>query len=198
MLQAQLQQLRDKMIRKTFSTGERVINEGDPGSAFYVITQGYATVSRKKESKFVGGVRVENSEEDEIGVLSMHSCFGESALISNNPRNASVSARGTGELQTLMLDRDTFEKVLGPLSQIIEEAAAQRDRIAKMAQVELQASGLTDAKITSFKLSRLVRGTPSLAHFFLVKCAAPQIAGPPELVVRLATEIAHPSPDSLP
>ena len=67
---AQLQQLRDKMIRKSYKHGERVINEGDPGSAFYVITQGYATVSRKREAKFVGGVRTENPEEDEIGVSS--------------------------------------------------------------------------------------------------------------------------------
>ena len=95
-------------------------------------------------------------------MLSTRSCFGESALISNNPRNASVSARGTEDLQVLMCDRETFEKVLGPLSKILEEAAAKRDRMAKMAQVELQASGLTDAKISSFKLSRLVRDTPAL------------------------------------
>ena len=35
-----------------------------------MVTQGYATVSRKREAKFVGGVRTENPEEDEIGVRS--------------------------------------------------------------------------------------------------------------------------------
>ena len=56
----------------------------------------------------------------------------------------------------------SFGRGLQRTRHAIIQAAAKRDRMAKMAQVELQASGLTDAKISSFKLSRLVRGTPAL------------------------------------
>ena len=228
---AQLQQLRDKMRRENFAQGDKVITEGEPGNAFYVITAGTATVSREGQESTAAfhrrtvarstdhplgpahpatllralnarpfgspilptprhalDARLPTSTIDgrplgplaphpppltppppppppppprpqEIGVLNMHSCFGESALITNSPRNASVSSR-EGELQTLMLDRDTFEQVLGPLSKIIEMATQKRDRAAKMQQNEQEAHGLTNVKV---RRSRFVVGPRLLA-----------------------------------
>jgi len=179
---AQLQQLRDTMKRQVFSDDENVISEGEPGNAFYVITSGTASVSR---------------EGQEIGVLNTHSCFGESALITNSPRNASVTARD-GELHTLTLDRETFEQVLGPLSKIIEGATQKRDRMAKRQQNEAEANGLVNIKVESFKLTRLARGRtdapvgggdPPNDFYYLVRYDTPGVppSGPISLVARAAS-----------
>ena len=52
-----------------------------------------------------------------VGRLMTGGYFGEIALLTSKPRQATVSAKG--ELVTLSLDRATFTRVMGPLIDVL-------------------------------------------------------------------------------
>jgi CRP-like cAMP-binding protein len=81
--------------------GEVVIREGDSGDYFYVIKEGAAAVS-----KIVDGA------ETVVAYLVRGDCFGEDALLSSSPRNATVKMMQDGQL--MRLGRKAFEEVLKP------------------------------------------------------------------------------------
>jgi ATP-binding cassette subfamily B protein len=76
-----------------------IIRQGDPGDAFYFIATGRVSVWVKK-----GANRVKVAE------LRADDYFGEMALISNEPRNATVIAEGLTEL--FILEKYNFNKTL--------------------------------------------------------------------------------------
>jgi CRP-like cAMP-binding protein len=67
-----------------FAPGATIITAGEPGDFYYVITEGRVAVARESEA---GGA---DAGPVELGVGRG---FGEEALISGNPRNATVVAR---------------------------------------------------------------------------------------------------------
>ena len=75
--------------------GRGVVEEGDTGDAFYVITSGHATVRR-------GG--------KEHAKLAPGDYFGELSLFDPAPRNATVTAAGT--LNCVKLSRTAFTQAL--------------------------------------------------------------------------------------
>lgn len=87
---ANLQQLFVKFREVNVAAGTAVINEGDPGSDFYVIKSGMADVIKTKE-----GVR------EKVATLGPGQYFGEEALIGDTVRNASVVMSKSGTLMKL-------------------------------------------------------------------------------------------------
>ena len=79
--------------------GYEIIKQGDPGDAFYLIASGRVTVWVNK-----GDHRVKAAE------LRSDEYFGEMALMSNEPRNATVMAEGITEL--FVLQKADFDKIL--------------------------------------------------------------------------------------
>jgi CRP-like cAMP-binding protein len=79
--------------------GYEIIRQGDPGDAFYLIASGRVSVWVKKNGEMV---RVTGLRSDEY--------FGEMALISNEPRNATVTAEMLTEL--FILEKHNFESLL--------------------------------------------------------------------------------------
>ena len=79
--------------------GFEIVRQGAPGDAFYLIASGHVTVwmDQGKER-----VRVTGLGADEY--------FGEMALMSNEPRNATVIAEGLTEL--FVLDKEYFDNLL--------------------------------------------------------------------------------------
>lgn len=73
-----LTEVADKMQVETWGAGERVIREGDVGDKFYLIRQGRVAVRREQEQEIIAQLK-----EGEF--------FGETALITGQPRNATVS-----------------------------------------------------------------------------------------------------------
>mmetsp|Transcript_29374 Transcript_29374/g.48583 ORF Transcript_29374/g.48583 Transcript_29374/m.48583 type:complete len:446 (+) Transcript_29374:69-1406(+) len=61
-----------------------------------------------------------------VAQLGQYGYFGEKALLSDEPRTASVVAAAPTTL--LRIDKAAFESVLGPLQHIIEEHARRRER----------------------------------------------------------------------
>ena len=97
---ANIDQLLEKMEPQRFNAGEVVIRQGDEGDYFYVIEQGEALVTRIVEEE------EETDDSVEMAHLSEGSTFGEAALISDKPRNATVSMQTDSVL--LRLNKEDF------------------------------------------------------------------------------------------
>jgi CRP-like cAMP-binding protein len=99
--------------------GYEIIRQGDPGDAFYLIASGRVTVQVKKGFHSV-----------KAAVLGKDEFFGEMALISNDPRSATVTADEVTEL--FVLQRQDFERILMKNPAIAQEIRnAFFDRKAK-------------------------------------------------------------------
>lgn len=80
--------------------GDVVIRQGDPGDYYYVIASGKVQVL----------LRTAKGTEEELAQLGVGRSFGEEALVSGNPRNATVRALTRCELMRLSAER--FNKLL--------------------------------------------------------------------------------------
>jgi cAMP-dependent protein kinase regulator len=78
----QLQRLVDLMSEVQYETGNTIIKQGDPGETFYVIVSGTCSVTIEDAS----------GEVKEVAKLGSHSFFGERALLTSEPRAATITA----------------------------------------------------------------------------------------------------------
>ncbi|KAL1515801.1 hypothetical protein AB1Y20_002417 [Prymnesium parvum] len=155
---AQLQQLRDVMQELSFEDGQLVFKQGDcsPNSAFYIITKGEAIVFTQDTP---------DAPAKEIMSLGNLQYFGERALLYNEPRSASVKA--AGPLQTASVSREEFERILGPLSALIQEDTLKREA-AHFAQVkQLEAMGLAKASRDMFNIESTANMLPCGALYLV-------------------------------
>lgn len=109
-----LNKVSDALTSVQFPEGERIINKGDAGEVFYIIREGNVRVHDIGfgDSQYV----------DQI--LGVGDWFGERALLTGEPRAAHVTT--TSVCTTLCLSRETFEKTLGPLQNLIDHAMKKR------------------------------------------------------------------------
>lgn len=89
----------DKMKREQHAEGSTIIRQGDPGEKFYIIRNGAVNVQRETAQ---GSVLVATLKDGEF--------FGEAALITGDPRNASVVSATDTDLYTL--DRADFRSAI--------------------------------------------------------------------------------------
>jgi CRP-like cAMP-binding protein len=94
---------------ETFPAGTTIIREGDRGRKFYILKEGTAKV-------MIGG--------EEVGQLESGNYFGEMALLDDEVRKASVLA--TAACECFVLDRPTFNRILGSLQDILARETQQR------------------------------------------------------------------------
>jgi len=95
-----------------FAIGRSIVEQGDPGDRFYILVRGKVEVLRDKKR---------------LAVLEDGDYFGEMALLSNQPRNATVKT--LTDSVCLSLPRDLFERLLSTepeLRESIRKAAAAR------------------------------------------------------------------------
>lgn len=81
------------------SKNKVVIRQGEPGDALYLVARGSFSVFISEEGK-----------QKKAGEVKPGSCFGEGALVTSEPRNATVVCSESGILYRI--NRDKFEKVL--------------------------------------------------------------------------------------
>ena len=106
MEQYEKEKIADVLEPVDFADGEKAITEGEEGDAFYIVVEGSAAAT-----KLVDG------EEKEVKTYGPGDFFGELALMSDQPRAASVVARG--ELKCAKLGRQAFTRLVGACSDIL-------------------------------------------------------------------------------
>jgi len=104
----------DALTTVSFQKGDRIINKGDEGEVFYILKEGRVKVH---DIGFGDSQYVDQ-------VLGPGEFFGERALLTGDPRLANITAEVASV--TLCLSRETFEKTLGPLQDLIDHAMKKR------------------------------------------------------------------------
>lgn len=84
---------------RVFSSGEVIVRQGDPGTELFFIQDGSVVVKTRTSAE---------AEEIEIAALHYGQYFGEAALLTDAPRNASVYASGR-EVTLSILTREQFQ-----------------------------------------------------------------------------------------
>jgi CRP-like cAMP-binding protein len=108
-----------------FAAGETIIRQGDPGDCYYVVSQGRCEVIQHDAIGF---------NEREVARLGVGRGFGEEALVSGNPRNATV--RAVTPVLLMRLAKADFERLLkAPLLKEIHVDAIPND--AQLVDVRL-------------------------------------------------------------
>lgn len=108
----------DRVTHAHYETGDVIINPGDPPTNFYVIEKGEVEVIRATAKDPKGEV---------IAVLGAGSFFGEKALLSNEPRVATVRARTPVEV--VVMGKNVFTQIscaLAPLKDALAQALNRR------------------------------------------------------------------------
>jgi CRP-like cAMP-binding protein len=109
--------------------GQIIIHQGEAGDYYYLIREGAAQVIREAGSKHIT-----------LAKLDAGQGFGEEALISGDPRNATVTMTSDGLLMRLA-SRDFHDLLRGPLVHqvdVAEAAALVRDKGAQLIDVRLE------------------------------------------------------------
>jgi CRP-like cAMP-binding protein len=99
--------------RQEFKAGEVIIREGDRGDFYYMIENGNCEISRESDGK-----------SSVIAELGPGGAFGEEALISEEPRNATATMKTGGIL--MRLSKEEFTDLLAhPVIQSISASSAR-------------------------------------------------------------------------
>jgi len=109
-----LTKITDVLTSVNFPMGERIINKGDVGEVFYILREGIVKVH---DIGFGPSQYVDQ-------FLKPGDWFGERALLTGEPRIANCTAESP--CSVLCLSRETFEKTLGPLQDLIDHAMKKR------------------------------------------------------------------------
>lgn len=124
-----------------FQTGDIIIHQGDVADKFYVIIEGFVTVSHT----------LPNGAQQTIDHLTSGDYFGEIGLLDGSPRIATVTA--LTEVKLLSFDRDTFKnwmrKSPGSREELRREASRRRRDTGalRLPGNSAQASGRGDGRI---------------------------------------------------
>lgn len=109
LLAAEKQQVARALMEVHFSKNEVIIQQGNPGTTFYILFEGEVAVSIDGDEK----VRLQASQD-----RSTAQYFGERALLNNEPRAATVKVTSK-DAKALALDKEAFDLLLGPLEDIL-------------------------------------------------------------------------------
>jgi CRP-like cAMP-binding protein len=106
-------EIRESVEPVTFEAGETVVRQGEEGDCFYIILEGSLDVLAKKPGG--GEILVDQRQAG--------SYFGETALVGQTVRNATVRA-GEGPVRLLPIDRARFDVLRAESAAFQEELAA--------------------------------------------------------------------------
>jgi len=120
--EAELGMLRSNLQDAVFGGDEIIFREGQPGDSFFVLRRGTVEVV----ARGAGG------QETHVADLSAPAFFGEMALLTGEPRSATVRAKGDAEL--LVVERAGFEALFKTRPSV----AAAVSRVLATRQSELR------------------------------------------------------------
>ncbi|MCC9658771.1 ATP-binding cassette domain-containing protein [Rhodopirellula halodulae] len=106
-----LTEISRSMTRTEHAPGDRIVTYGEVGDRFYLIREGSVSVKQPTHNG--------SNDFNEVATLHAGDYFGETALLTGEPRNAHVDA--TTETVTYSLDAATFADVMSQRKSIDEE-----------------------------------------------------------------------------
>lgn len=106
--------LADALRTEEFQDGEYIVRQGEDGDVFFLIEEGSAVAMKLFPGK---------EEPEEVETYKAGDYFGELALLSGEPRAASVIAKGYCKVATL--DRKSFKRLLGSVEEILKKKALE-------------------------------------------------------------------------
>lgn len=110
--------LADSLAEETYADGATICKQGEEGNYFYIIKEGSAEC-----------FQVDSAGENRlVASLTGGHYFGEIALLTSKPRQATVCAKGL--LKVLAIDRATFTRVFGSMEDIMKRNMDQYTRYA--------------------------------------------------------------------
>lgn len=138
-----LQQLTDEQVhvlgkclhRRTFHSGDKIIEQGSKGAEFFFLEQGLASAYQHTQ-------KGDKDTVSKVNSFKTGDYFGEGAMLQDEPRSADVVAEGTGPVVTLVLRKIDFVELLGGLGQIVHI-----NFIARVLKAVDMFKGLTDAEM---------------------------------------------------
>jgi cAMP-dependent protein kinase regulator len=107
--QAERETVIDNMEEESYAEGDVVIEQGEMGSKFFIVTEGDLVVTQTPEG---------SDEPREVGRLKEGSYFGEIALLTHQQRLATVKA--VSQVQCVTIERKVFSRVMGPLRDLLQ------------------------------------------------------------------------------
>ncbi|KAI8322258.1 camp-dependent protein kinase regulatory subunit [Martensiomyces pterosporus] len=116
------QKIADALESVTYNDGDVIVRQGDEGNDFFLIEQGTIRVIKADPD----GV------EREYPSLNQGGYFGELALLDNQPRQATLVANG--RTKCARMSKDAFDRLLGPVINIIRREAGNYMHIQSLAQ----------------------------------------------------------------
>jgi len=124
--------LTSRMERRSFAAGETIVTQGEEGDSLFIITEGVVGV----------WIRVDDDKTIEVDRMGAGTFFGEMALLTGEPRTATISA--------------TTETVLFEITKAdISELITQRPAIVKLLSEELTKRTINrEAKKSSYEASK--------------------------------------------
>lgn len=97
----------DALISQAYTSGEKVVNQGDRANGMYFVESGTLVVLK--------GI---DGDEKEVNELHQGEYFGELGLVNHMPRAATVAAKD--DVRVAFLDVTAFERLLGPCMDIMK------------------------------------------------------------------------------
>jgi len=102
----------EKMGRERFPAGTRIITQGDAGDKFYLVGKGAVDVTATRDG-----------EDKTLARLGVGDFFGERALLTDEPRNATVTARE---------ETDTYTLTEADFKAALEEHGSLKEQLLKV------------------------------------------------------------------
>ncbi|KAJ8982391.1 hypothetical protein NQ317_009646 [Molorchus minor] len=171
-----LAKIADVLEVEFYSAGAYIIRQGASGDSFFIISSGSVKVTQRLPGRL---------EEEEIRILQRGDYFGEQALLKEDCRTASVIALHPG-VECLTLDRDSFNQLIGDLSEIKEKDYGDEERLKNppcaqfVEQPEYDYIKLDDLEVVAtlgiggFGRVELVQYTQDSSLTFALKCLKKQ------------------------
>ncbi|CAJ1389289.1 unnamed protein product [Effrenium voratum] len=119
LLETEKKALAKALVEMHFTQGEMVVQQDEPGNTFYIMYEGNVDIMKD-------GATVANLEASTSRGTAQF--FGEKALLENEKRGATVLVKSK-TAKCLVLDRESFDILLGPLSDIIKGQRNKKDMV---------------------------------------------------------------------
>jgi len=120
-----IQELFKRFKTRQVTSGEIIIKQGEPGDYFYMIKTGSVSVHVEM-----------NGKVNQVAKLTAGQSFGQDALVSDLPRNATVMATAPCELG-MLTEADFEDLLLSPVIEVITPAEIEEAVRVQGTQVQI-------------------------------------------------------------